>query len=120
MPELGSLGSITADTEPINFTGPTNEDARFSPLVNEVGTVIPTFYTAKTMAAAACEIIMRNTGAKKATINSMRFTDHVWSDVSMDKEIKLLDLTAEGQRCIGLEQNALLAGRQNTYEETRR
>ncbi len=109
---------------------PTNAgDARFSPIHDASGVVIPTIYAAQTFECATCEIILRcpdtlpidpKTGLPTFQIVfPLDFKAYCHSIVRTTAELNLVDLTNAGQRKIGVNQNALLAGPRSTYPSTR-
>lgn len=111
------------------FNAANRGDARFSPIRDVAGDIIPTIYAAQTFECAVCEIILRcpdtpsidpATGAKPFQIVAPSdFEHHAHSRVRTTADLQLLDLTVAGQRRIGVNQNALLAGPRSTYPETR-
>lgn len=109
---------------------PTNNgDARFSPIRDAADDVIPTIYAAETFECATCEIILRSpdalptdpkTGMPTLQIVSPDdFKDYAHSKLRTTQSLKLVDLTIAGQRRVGVENNALLAGPKSSYPETR-
>ncbi len=92
------------------------------------GTIIPTIYAAQTFPCATCEIILRcpdtpptdpKTGLPTFQIIYLAdFKAHNHSIVNTTAALKLLDLTNAGQRKIGVNHNALLAGPRSTYPAT--
>ncbi|WP_037155794.1 RES family NAD+ phosphorylase [Rhizobium freirei] len=104
-------------------------DARFSPIRNASGAIIPTIYAAQTFDCAACEIILRcpdtlpidpKTGLPTFQIVfPADFKAYGHSIVRTTAELNLVDFTNAGQRKIGVNQNALLAGPRSTYPATR-
>ncbi|MDE1994687.1 MAG: RES family NAD+ phosphorylase [Rhizobiaceae bacterium] len=104
-------------------------DARFSPIQDVGGAIIPTIYAAQTFECAACEIILRcpdtlridpKTGLPTFQIVfPADFKAYGHSIVKTMAELSLVDLTNAGQRKIGVNQNALLAGPRSTYPATR-
>lgn len=80
---------------------------------------------------AICEIILRCPDAPAridpATgLPALRivypsdFKAYSYSQITTTRVLKLVDLTTFGQRVIGVDQNALLAGPKSTYPETRK
>ncbi|MGE4306787.1 MAG: RES family NAD+ phosphorylase [Novosphingobium sp.] len=104
-------------------------DARFSPIRDADGAIIPTIYAAQTFPCATCEIILRcpdtpptnpKTGLPTFQIvYPADFKAHNHSIAKTTAALKLLDLTNAGQRKIGVNHNALLAGPRSTYPATR-
>lgn len=109
---------------------PTNTgDARFSPIHDTGGIIIPTIYAAQTFSCATCEIILRSpdtppthpkTGLPTFQIvYPSDFQAYNHSIVRTTAELNLVDLTNSGQRKLGVSHNALLAGPRSTYPATR-
>jgi hypothetical protein len=104
-------------------------DARFSPIRDAVGTIIPTIYAGQTFACATCEIILRCPDTPPADprtglptfqiVYPADFKAYSHSIVRTTAELNLVDLTNAGQRKIGVNHNALLAGPRSTYPATR-
>lgn len=104
-------------------------DARFSPIRDAAGDIIPTIYAAETFECAICKIILRSpdalltdpkTGMPTLQIVSPDdFKDYAHSELRTTQPLKLVDLTIAGQRRIGVDNNALLAGPKSSYPETR-
>ncbi|RNI15125.1 RES family NAD+ phosphorylase [Paracoccus pantotrophus] len=104
-------------------------DARFFPIRDAEGAIIPTIYAAQTFACATCEIILRcpdtppvdpKTGLPTFQIvypADYRAYDH--SIVRTTSALRLVDLTNAGQRRIGVNHSVLLAGPRSTYPATR-
>lgn len=104
-------------------------NARFSPIKDASGQIIPTIYGGETFECAVSEIILRcpdSLSINPATgqlspqiVFPNEYRNHQHSLVRTTVEVKLLDLRVSGQRRIGVNQNALLAGPRSTYPETR-
>lgn len=111
------------------YNGTPRGDARFSPIRDAAGQIIPTIYGGETFECAVSEIILRcpdSLSVDPATgqlspqiVFPYDYRDHQHSLVRTTVELKLLDLRISGQRRIGVNQNALLAGPRSTYPETR-
>jgi hypothetical protein len=104
-------------------------DARFSPISDAGGAIIPTIYAAKSFACATCEIILRCPDVPLTDPKTSLPTFHIvyptdfkayqHSVVVTTAALNLVDLTNAGQRKIGVNHNALLAGPRSTYPVTR-
>lgn len=104
-------------------------DARFSPIRDAGGKIIPTVYAAQTFSCAICEIILRCPDVPltdpKTSLPTFQivypadFKAYQHSVVATTAPLNLVDLTNAGQRKIGVSQNALLAGPRSTYPATR-
>lgn len=110
------------------FNGTDRGNARFSPIRNPAGTIVPTIYGAESFECAACEIILRcpdvppqvGTGPIPLQISyPADYAHHSHSEIRTTIDIELVDLTVAGQRMIGVNGNALLAGPRSTYGATR-
>lgn len=98
-------------------------------LYDASGNIIPTIYAAQTFACAACEIILRcpdtpqTDPATGITTHQIvcpsDFSGYAYSIVRTKRSLKLVDLTTAGQRRVGVNHNALLAGPRSTYPATR-
>ena len=116
--------------KPNEFNGTDKGNARFSPIRDAAGAIVPTIYGAQSFECAACEIILRCPDFP-ATIPStvvptlpivypVDYRDYSHSAVETTTALTLVDLTIAGQRKIGVNANALLAGPKSTYGATRR
>lgn len=115
--------------KPTEFNGTEFGDARFSPLHDRAGAVIPTIYAAESFDCAVSEVILRCPDAPPIDprtslptfliVFPADFADHDHSLVRTEVDLKLVDLTVAGQRKIGVDRNALLAGPRSTYPATR-
>ena len=104
-------------------------NARFSPIRDNLHQLIPTIYGAGTFECAVYEIILRcpdsplvssRTGSSGLRIISPSdYIGYCHSTVRTRHSIRLVELTVTGQRRIGVDHNALLAGPRSTYPETR-
>lgn len=103
----------------------TDGDARFSPIRDSSGNIIPTVYAAESFECAVCEIILRCPDMPAMSTDAIRdvppskYKEHAHSTLTLNRDLKLVDLTIKGQRSIGVEHNALLAGSSSTYPTTR-
>jgi hypothetical protein len=114
---------------PTQFNNTDKGDARFSPIRTPSSAIIPTVYGGETFECAACEIILRcpdappvdpRTGlATFQIVFPSDYAHHTHSIVRTTADMRLVDLTVSGQRKIGVNQNALLAGPKSTYPATR-
>ena len=109
---------------PCQFNGADRGNARFSPIRDRSGAIIPTIYAAQSFRCAACEIILRAPDAVPdpavMTIVSPRDFDlHQHSTIRTRRALELVDLTPFGQRAVGLVGNALLSGGTLHYQATR-
>ncbi|ALJ16591.1 RES family NAD+ phosphorylase [Sphingopyxis macrogoltabida] len=103
-------------------------NARFSPIRDANGDLIPTIYAAQSFACAACEIILRcpdtpqrirTSVAPREIVHPSDYFSHAHSHVRTTQNLSLVSITSTGQRKIGVNGNALLAGPKSTYPITR-
>lgn len=110
---------------PRQFNPSPDGNARFSPIRDTAGTIIPTIYAAQSFECAVCEIILRCPDMPASTKGAIRdvppskYKSHAHSKLTLRRDLKLVDLTNKGQRRIGIENNALMAGSSATYPVTR-
>ncbi|GJD42343.1 hypothetical protein AFCDBAGC_0179 [Methylobacterium cerastii] len=114
---------------PEQFNDTARGNARFSPIRDTAGVIIPTIYGAESFECAACEIILRcpdvppvapTAGPARLQIVFPRdFSGHSHSVVRTTVDLHLVDLTGAGQRQVGIDRNALVTGPTSTYPRTR-
>jgi RES domain. len=130
LPKDTELHRIHPDVYKAEQFNPTaGGDARFSPIRDAGGAIIPTIYAAKTFPCAICEIILRCPDVPltdpKAGLPTFQivypadFKAYQHSVVATTAPLNLVDLTNAGQRKIGVNHNVLLAGPRSTYPATR-
>lgn len=115
--------------KPDEFNGTDKGNARFSPIRDAAGAIVPTIYAAQSFECAACEIILRCPDSPPANpstamptlqiVYPVDFRGHCHSVIETTADLTLVDLTVAGQRKIGVNANALLAGPKSTYDATR-
>ncbi|MBT9385364.1 RES family NAD+ phosphorylase [Pseudooceanicola sp. CBS1P-1] len=98
--------------------------ARFSPLRDGQGDVIATIYAAESFECALAETILRSPDHPEVpgslrVESPARWRDYCHSTVRLTRALRLLDLSTQGQRRIGVEHAALTAGPTRSYPETR-
>ena len=110
------------------FNGTDKGNARFSPIRDASGAIIPTIYAAQSFECAACEIILRcpdvsprnrTKVAPPEIVYPGDYRLHTHSHVRTKRDLNLVSITTTGQRKIGVNSNALLAGPRSTYSITR-
>lgn len=104
-------------------------NARFSPIRRPDGAIIPTIYAAETFACAVGETILRCPDIEPIDPSTghpvmIAVRPHKWrgsahSVIRTARDLCLVDLITQGQRRIGINRNALLAGPTATYSATR-
>lgn len=109
---------------PTEFNGTDKGSARFSPIRDASGGIIPTIYAAQTFECSVCEITLRcpDTPSRVRTSVAPRDivhpSDHqsrVHSQLRTVQDINLVSITPAGQRKIGIQRNALRAGPKSAY-----
>nr|WP_111300276.1 RES family NAD+ phosphorylase [Paracoccus saliphilus] len=113
----------------VEFNGTALGNARFSPIRRPDGAIIPTIYAAQSFECAISETILRCPDQEmfdQATgrANTVVERPHKWrasvhSSLDTTRDLRLVDLTGRGQRQLGINRNALLAGPTGTYGATR-
>jgi hypothetical protein len=102
--------------------------ARFSPIRDAGGSIIPTIYVGQSFECATCEIILRCPDTPPRVRTSVAPPDivypadyrrHTHSVVRTTQDLSLVKITATGQRKIGVSGNGLLAGPRSSYTVTR-
>ncbi|ARS28297.1 RES family NAD+ phosphorylase [Sphingomonadaceae bacterium G21617-S1] len=110
------------------FNGTNKGNARFSPIRDAGGAIIPTIYAAQSFECAACEIILRCPDSPQRNRTKVAppeivyphdYRLHAHSHVRTKHDLNLVSITTTGQRKIGVNGNALLAGPRSTYPVTR-
>lgn len=109
------------------FNGTDKGEARFSPITDVAGAIVPTIYAAETFDCATCEIILRCPDAPppasalgvRQIVFPTDFADRMHSVVRTTSDLKLVNITTAGQRLIGVDHSLLLAGPTSTYPATR-
>ncbi|WP_157217990.1 RES family NAD+ phosphorylase [Flavisphingomonas formosensis] len=103
-------------------------NARFSPIRNKAGAIIPTIYVAQSFECATCEIILRcpDTPPRNRTkvappeiVYPNDYRSYAHSHIRTTGVLNLVDITIAGQRKIGVNANALLVGPKSSYQLTR-
>lgn len=100
-------------------------NARFSPIRDHAGGIIPTIYAGQSFECATCEIILRCPDTPRTVppveqeVSPAQFAHYMHSTLTLTEDLALVDLRAQGQRRIGVNDNALLAGPRSTYPMTR-
>lgn len=96
-------------------------NARFSPIRNAGGNIIPTIYAAQTFAGAAMETAFHDapvTGALK-TKPKVELEALAHSRIKIDAELVLADLSVKGLSKLGLEKKDLIETDKDAYAMTR-
>ena len=106
------------------FNGTDRGNARFSPIRDLRGDIIPTIYAGQSFRCASCEIILRAPDAAPdpgalTVVSPQDFAAYQHSAIRTKRDLQLVDLTAMGQRAVGLTGNALPSGGTLHYPATR-
>lgn len=96
-------------------------DARFSPITDNTGAVIPTIYGGTTFDCAVMETVFRDVPftAGPKIVPKRRLYDKVYSVVSPTADLKLVDLSLVGLRRLGLQRTELIDTEATQYPMTR-
>jgi hypothetical protein len=103
------------------FNPSTDGNARFSPILDLKGKVIPTLYAATTTQGALMETIFHDVPYKKGlkTVFKTRLDDKLYSKVQFNTDFQLIDLSKVALRKMGMEPEHLIATTKAHYPETR-
>ncbi|MFG6080327.1 RES family NAD+ phosphorylase [Paracoccus litorisediminis] len=108
------------------FNASPDSDARFSTIRSEKGEIIPTLYAAQSFECSVCETILRSPDTPRGMahgqphiISPRAHAHRLHSRISIKVPLSLVDISIAGQRRMGVEHNALLAGPRSTYPATR-
>lgn len=97
-------------------------NARFSPIKDSAGTVIPTLYAGTTFECAAMETVFHDVpfvpGLK--TYPKDRLGGHRHSRVEITADLKLVDLTSKALRLLGVTRGQLIDTEKDQYPFTRK
>lgn len=92
------------------FNGTANGNARFSPIRNLAGEIIPTIYGADSLEGAAMETIFRDIGflATDRFIDMSKFNGHQHSLLTVEKPLKMVDLNSKALAALRLTRRDLI------------
>lgn len=97
---------------PAEFRSGTDGDARFSPIRNAKGAVIPTWYGARTVACSMMETVLHDVPAPPTDyildIERLRDADIRISRVRCKRALSLVDLSSKGLKRIGLQRRDII------------
>lgn len=97
---------------------PVKTNFRFSSFENDRGVLIPALYAGENFETAICEVILRfdNVGDGGLRVAQPRdFADRCHSEIILTRDLSLVDLRGQGQRALGISENALTAGDSHSY-----
>ena len=105
----------------IRFNDSDCGNARFSPIRDGAGKIVPTLYAGTTLNCAFMESVFHDVpiGAGPTTIDPTHLDLLVCSEVETLKELLLIDLTSTGLRHFGLKNTDLIDTDADTYSLTR-
>ncbi len=96
------------------------QPSRFSPIVNSDGDNIPTLYAGNSQKSALAESIFRNIVSTSSAITRFSLRKQLLSTLQNTRNLRLVDLTQNGLRRLGLKRNQLLESEYDSYEQTAR
>ena len=85
--------------------------ARFSPIRNEIGAIIPTIYAGSTFECAAMETVFRDVayGPPPKYVQKSKLKDMMYSMLlTWDGDLNLVDLTSKSLRALSITRNELI------------
>jgi hypothetical protein len=97
-------------------------NARFSPLVNAAGTVIPTIYAGATLDCALMETVFHDVpfvAGLKIWSKATHVAGKVYSQLTLSRNLALIDLSAIPLRKLGISRKDLIECDGSQYPETR-
>lgn len=97
-------------------------NARFSPIRNAKGDLIPTLYAAATFDAAAMESVFHDVSHAPGFkhYDKRKLEGQLHSEVKVKRELKLADLSSVALRKLGAQRKQLIDTEKNQYPATRR
>ena len=97
-------------------------NARFSPLVNVAGAVIPTLYAGTTLDCALMETVFHDVpfvAGPKMWSKATHVAGKAWSQLTLSRDLALVDLSAVPLRKLGISRKDLIECDGSQYPETR-
>ena len=97
-------------------------NARFSPLVNVASAVIPTLYAGTTLDCALMETVFHDVpfvAGPKMWSKATHLAGKVWSQLALNHDLALVDLSAVPLRKLGISRKDLIECDGSQYPETR-
>lgn len=91
---------------------------RFSPLNDLNGNNIPTLYAGSSNKSALAESVFRNVVSTSPTITRLSLRNQLLSTIIPTRNLRLVDLSQNGLRRLGLKRNQLLETGQDSYAQT--
>ena len=104
------------------FNPSTSGNARFSPIRDEAGAVIPTLYAATTPRGALMETIFHDVPYKSGfkRVSTSRMAGKLHSPLTFQVDLQLIDLSRVALRKLGVAPSHLIDTTKAHYPETRR
>jgi len=106
----------------VEFNPSSPGNARFSPLVNVAGAVIPTLYAGTTLDCALMETVFHDVpfvAGPKMWSKATHVARKVWSQLTLSRDLALVDLSAVPLRKLGISRKDLIECDGSQYPETR-
>jgi hypothetical protein len=96
-------------------------NSRFSPIADADGNVIPTIYAASTLDAAAMETVYHDVPfvPGRKTVDEKKLYGQMHSQVQVQADLKLADLSAVALRKLGVSKTQLIETQKDQYPRTR-
>lgn len=108
--------------QPKQFNGSTQGNARFSPLLDSSGTVIPTLYAGTTLECALMETVFHDVpfhAGFKVLLKASHVEGQVSSAIRAPRPLYLVDLTSIALKKLGLRRGDLIDTEASEYSTTR-
>ena len=119
-----SFDPLTGKYAPVAGNGSTKGQARFSPLVDFKGAVIPAIYAAQSLEGALMESVLHNvpfpSSGYQHDFKQDREGSYHASEVSTTATLTLVDLTTPGLQAMGLRTSDLFESNKRDYPRTQR
>ncbi len=106
----------------MQFNPSVTHSARFSPLVDAAGVVIPTLYAGTTLDCALMETVFHDVpfaAGPKMWSKATHVTGKVYSQLTLSRNLALIDLSAIPLRKLGISRKDLIESDGLQYTETR-
>jgi hypothetical protein len=96
-------------------------NARFSPIRDATGKIIPTMYGGTTFECAAMETVFHDVSFEAGLKNydKAKLKGHLHSQIAVKKPLKLADLRNKALRLLGVKRNQLIDTEKDQYPTTR-
>lgn len=104
------------------FNGTENGNARFSPIRNSKGDIIPTVYAGSSFDCAAMETVFHDVTYEPGPkyFQKTKLIGHKYSNVLVTEELSVVDLSTKALRSMDITRNELIDTEKNMYPLTRR